>query len=87
MQTIRIIRLPEKWESITVEKIKFTFGKDVGIVKGNYRATALNLAKAFLDVGYTVRVRHNVSKEIIINKKGNKETSVGTEIDFDKEAE
>lgn len=85
MQTIRIIRCPEKKESIEIDKIRFTFWKDVGIVKGDYRASALNLAKALLDVGYTVRVRHWVYKEA---KNGeNTVKSVGTEIDFDKEIE
>jgi len=40
----------------------------------------MNLAKALLDVGYTVRVRQGVYKE---TKKGeNTVKSVGTEIDF-----
>lgn len=41
----------------------------------------MNLAKAFLDVGYTVRVRQGVYKETV-NEKGNTVKSVGTEIDF-----
>lgn len=81
MHTIRIIKCPEKWDALDVDGIIFTFWEDVWIVKGNYHKSAMNLAKALLDVGYTVRVRQGVYKETV-NEKGNTVKSVGTEIDF-----
>lgn len=82
MRTIRIETIPEEWESYDVDWIIFTFGKDVWIVKGDYVKSALNLAKALLDVGYTVRVRKEVYKEEKIGK--NTKKSIGIEIDFAK---
>lgn len=80
MHTIRIIKCPEKDDALDIDGCIFTFWKDVGIVKGNYHKSAMNLAKALLDVWYTVRVRQGVYKE---TKKGeNTVKSVGTEIDF-----
>ena len=81
MHTIRIVKCPKKGDSLDFQWVIFTFGENVGIVKEDYRKTALNLAKALLDVGYTVRVRQGVYKETI-NEKGNTVKSVGTEIDF-----
>lgn len=81
MHTIRIIKCPEKWDALDVDGIIFTFWEDVWIVKWNYHKSAMNLAKALLDVGYTVRVRQWVYKETV-NEKGNTVKSVGTEIDF-----
>jgi hypothetical protein len=82
MHTIRIVKCPEKGDSLDFQWIIFTFGENVGIVKEDYRKTALNLAKALLDVWYTVRVRQGVYKE---TKKGkNTIKTVGTEIDFNE---
>lgn len=81
MHTIRIIKCPEKDDALDIDGCIFTFGKDVWIVKGNYHKSAMNLAKALLDVGYTVRVRQGVYKETV-NEKWNTVKSVGTEIDF-----
>lgn len=82
MHTIRIVKCPKKWDSLDFQWIIFTFGKNVGIVKDDYRKTALNLAKALLDVGYTVRVRQGVYQE---TKKGNNTIkTVWTEIDFNE---
>ena len=82
MHTIRIITCPEDWNAYDVDWIIFTFGKDVWIVKGDYVRSALNLAKALLDVWYSVRVRKGVHKEETIGK--NKKQSIGVEIDFTK---
>lgn len=81
MHTIRIVKCPIKWDALDVQGIIFTFGEDVWIVKGDYHKSAMNLAKALLDVWYTVRVRQWVYKETV-NEKGNTVKSVGTEIDF-----
>lgn len=81
METIRIIRVPNEWESVELLGVKFTYWEDVGINKKSYHQSALNLAKALLDIGCLVRVRRNVYKESI-NENGNTVKSVGTEIDL-----
>lgn len=81
MHTIRIVKCPIKWDALDVQGIIFTFWEDVWIVKGDYHKSAMNLAKALLDVWYTVRVRQWVYKETV-NEKGNTVKSVGTEIDI-----
>lgn len=80
MRTIRIETAPVEKEAYDVDWIIFTYWKDVWIVKWDYIKSALNLAKALLDVWYTVRVRKEVYKEEKIGK--NTKKSVGIEIDF-----